>query len=265
MARRPFSNPAAGAGDRALKRASVGPRVYYAIGDVHGLAARLRALHDMILADWALVHDGARAVIVHLGDYIDRGPDSRGVITAIMALEREARRRGDFDVVALRGNHEQMMIDAIGRADGAARRLWTMNGGDVTLESYRRAHARRRTLVDPSHLRWVRRRPMIHAAPEDGLVFVHAGIDPGAYPACADGVRLWTRAAAFLDTAGWPPRPELEGVTVVHGHTPTADFCPDVEPSDRPQRINVDTGAVFGGPLTCVALAPDRPPRFLQA
>ncbi len=235
--------------------------VYYAIGDVHGLAARLRALHDAILQDWVLHHDACDAVIVHLGDYIDRGPDSRGVIAAIMALEAEADARADLAVVSLRGNHEQMMIDAVGRANAAARRLWTINGGDVAIDSYRRAHPGGRTLVDPSHLRWVRRRPVMHHDPARGLVFVHAGIDPETYPECPDAVRLWTRASDFFDTAAWPDRPELEGVTVVHGHTPTADFMPEVSP----RRINIDTGAVFGGPLTCVALAPEDGPRFLQA
>ncbi len=240
--------------------ASERARVYYAIGDVHGLAQRLRALHEAILLDWATLHDALDAVVVHLGDYIDRGPDSRGVIATIMALEAEARGRSDLHVISLRGNHEQMMIDAVGRANAAARRLWTINGGDVAIASYRRARPQERTLVDPSHLRWVRRLPVMHQDPERGLVFVHAGIDPETFPGCEDAVRLWTRAGDFFNSGAWPDRPELRGVTVVHGHTPTADFAPDVQP----QRINIDTGAVFGGPLTCVALAPDAPPRFLQ-
>ncbi len=234
-------------------------RVYYAIGDIHGMAERLVAMHDVIRSDIATLGNPP-ATIVHLGDYIDRGPDSRGVIAAVMALEAEvAPSAGRYAVVALRGNHEQMMLDAVGRANPTARRLWTANGGETALDSYRRVQTSDKTLVDPSHLRWMRRRPLIHRVRERKLVFVHAGIDPEAFPECQEQVYLWTRSARFFNTDGWPDRPELQGLTVVHGHTPTNDFAPEI----APRRINVDTGAVFGGPLTCVALAPDVPPRFL--
>jgi serine/threonine protein phosphatase 1 len=93
------------------------------------------------------------------------------------------------------------------------------------------------------------------------LAFVHAGIDPAKYPHCPDQLRLWTRSQAFFDSRNWPARPELAGLLVVHGHTPTEDFAAEVQK----QRINIDTGACFGGPLTSVVLAPQEAPRFLSA
>lgn len=236
-------------------------RAYYAIGDVHGMAERLLQLHQAIRDDIA-ASGGPPATIVHLGDYIDRGPDSRGVIAAIIALETEtAPSRGRYTIVNLRGNHEQMMLDALGRANPTARRLWTANGGDTTIESYRRARSERQSLIDLAHLRWLRRLPTAYRAPDQNLVFVHAGIDPELFPHCAEHVRMWTRSARFFDVAHWPDREALRSLIVVHGHTPTNDFSPDV----TAQRINVDTGAVFGGPLTCVVLRPGDRPRFLYA
>jgi serine/threonine protein phosphatase 1 len=118
-----------------------------------------------------------------------------------------------------------------------------------------------RDSVDASHVHWMRALPtLLHDEPRR-LVFVHAGIDPTTFPNCDAGVRLWTRSDKFFDPGRWPKRRELEGLLVVHGHTPTHDFAPHV----NPRRINIDTGACFGGPLTCVVLAPGEAPRFLFA
>jgi serine/threonine protein phosphatase 1 len=94
-----------------------------------------------------------------------------------------------------------------------------------------------------------------------GLVFVHGGIDPWRFPNCTDEVKMWTRSRTFFRSRDWPDREEVRDLLVVHGHTPTADFEPDWEP----RRINVDTGACFGGPLTCAVLAPGEKARFLRA
>jgi serine/threonine protein phosphatase 1 len=107
----------------------------------------------------------------------------------------------------------------------------------------------------------MRNLPTIFRDETRGLVFVHGGIDPKVFPQCSDEIRLWTRSQKFFDPGRWPDRPELEGVVVVHGHTPTRDFAPHM----NARRINVDTGACFGGPLTSVVLAPGLAPRFLRA
>ncbi|MBI1188414.1 MAG: serine/threonine protein phosphatase [Alphaproteobacteria bacterium] len=236
---------------------------YYAIGDVHGEAERLRALHDAILNDIAA--HGWAAEIVHLGDYVDRGPDSRGVIAAVMALQATAA----HCVRALRGNHEQMMLDAYDRFDNADMH-WMMNGGAFAAESYGWREARGgdwRACIDKDHVAWLRGLPTLHCDDARKIAFVHAGIDPKTFPACSEEIRIWTRSQKFFDPGRWPARPELDGWLVVHGHTPTNDFRPQIVGGDarQPRRINVDTGAVFGGALTCVVLAPDAAPRFLAA
>ncbi|MDX2235131.1 MAG: metallophosphoesterase family protein [Hyphomonadaceae bacterium] len=237
--------------------------IYYAIGDVHGMAKNLLALHALIRADHARL--GGKAAIIHLGDYVDRGPDSRQVIDRVMALEAEAENSRDLSVFSLLGNHEQMMLDAYDAVNGTAEQHWMMNGGADAVKSYVRVNSSRtedwRGAIDPEHAEWLRSLPTMLVDESRKLVFVHAGIDPVTYPECKDEIRIWTRSPRFFEVDRWPDRPELDGLRVIHGHTPTPDFAPYVDH----RRINVDTGAVYGGPLTCVVLEPRGPARFLQA
>jgi serine/threonine protein phosphatase 1 len=231
---------------------------YYAIGDVHGELDKLERLLEHIDDDARRL--GAPHMIIQLGDLVDRGPDSRGVVERMMRLEREA----DGRAVVLRGNHEEMMVSAYASDSALDYASWAVNGGRAAIESYERANGASgawREAVDVDHIRWLQRLPVIWREAQRGVVFVHAGIDPWRFPHCSDEVRIWTRSRVFLDSERWPERKELEHLLVVHGHTPTEDFEPDVER----RRINVDTGACFGGPLTCVVLAPDEGPRFLRA
>lgn len=229
---------------------------HYAIGDVHGEAERLARLHEAIAVDHA--REGGEALIVHLGDLIDRGPDSRGAIERAMQIESAPPPRAMARSVL--GNHEVMMLEALD--DPFREGHWLSQGGAETAASYERANFLAldwKDAIDAAHIRWLKKLPTLL---RDGdTVFVHGGIDPASFPHCKDEVRLWTRSEKFFDTMAWPKRRELQDIVVVHGHTPTDDFRPDV----RWRRINVDTGAVFGGPLTCVVLTPGEPPRFLQA
>ncbi len=104
----------------------------YAIGDVHGCAGRLAALHQSIDADLRK-RPIARATILHLGDYVDRGPDSARVVAALAA-----RGRGDDAVrrLNLMGNHEQLMLDALSTSEPGMIERWLDNGGEATLESW---------------------------------------------------------------------------------------------------------------------------------
>jgi serine/threonine protein phosphatase 1 len=230
---------------------------YYAIGDVHGMADKLAALHRAIVQRIAGA-DGPSG-IVHLGDYVDRGPDSRRVIDLILALMVSPP--GGAVVRALRGNHEQLMLDAIDAPKDEAD--WFLNGGNATLTSYGVSGVDEnwRDAIDPDHVAWLRALPCLVRDEERRLAFVHAGIEPAKFPECGDETHLWTRSRRFFDTASWPRRDELGGLLVVHGHTPTDDYAPFA----NSRRINVDTGAVYGGPLSCVVLAPGAPPEFLFA
>ena len=227
---------------------------YYAIGDIHGELEKLSRLYELIAEDAA--KSDAPTMLVHLGDLIDRGPDSRGVVELVMAMHEATH------CLTIQGNHEAMLLSAYDKPMGVS--YWTGNGGEETLASYQRVNGETedwRTTIDKSHINWMRQLPVLWRDDARKIVFVHGGIDPLHYPNCTDEVKLWTRSSHFFDTAQWPPRPELDGILVVHGHTPTENSRPDV----RAQRINVDTGACFGGPLTCVVLSAGEAPRFLTS
>lgn len=231
-------------------------QTYYAIGDVHGELAKLDELLRAVRED--AVRRKVAHKIVFLGDLIDRGPDSRGVI------ERVRRLTETGEAAALKGNHEELMLHAYANRESVGIYWWAENGGDETIMSYMSAngaHDDWRDAVDKAHIGWLAQLPVTLRVEARRLVFVHGGIDPKAFPDCSDEVRMWTRSDKFFDTHRWPDRPELRDILVVHGHTPTTDFEPDV----RDRRINVDTGACFGGPLTCVVLGPGEAPRFLRA
>ncbi len=214
----------------------------YAIGDVHGCLDRLSTLHEAIAADLA-ARPVADSVLIHLGDYVDRGPDSAGVIWLLargVVAPPVARR------VDLQGNHEAMMLAALTGKPRLAE-CWVDNGGDETLRSY---DAPPDALPDEwvqsvplSHRQWLASRPLTHS--EGGYLFVHAGIRPGRkiHRQSPDDL-LWIREP-FLSSQDTHP------LVVVHGHTPAG------APVIRANRIGIDTGAVMGGALTCLVLERD--------
>ena len=231
---------------------SLGRRVY-AIGDVHGCDDRLHALHRLIERDAANspVEEGT---IVHLGDYIDRGPASAAVVRRLLALPALA----GLPVVNLRGNHEQMMLDGL-RKGGEEARQWLSNGGSATLRSWGVSAddpmARWQAAIGTAELTFLQTLPLFHQI--DGYVFVHAGLRPGRtlLQQSAEDM-LWIRGG-FLDYAG-SILPESPRTGVVHGHTPSA------RPERMGRRLGIDTGAVMGGKLTCAVLE-ERGVRFLSA
>lgn len=230
--------------------------VYYAIGDVHGELQRLLRLHELICESHQRDNPDQPRIIVQLGDLIDRGPDSFGVIEFLISEQQ----RSDAEIICLRGNHEQMMLDAytlpVGRSDMD---IWFNNGGYQTLESYKEhGHAR----PPEGHMDWLKDLKPIHPVKDRGLIFVHAGVHPETFPDEPDDLYLWTRSRKFLDARRWGS-PALEGQCIVHGHTPTKDNRPEIGCGG--QRINVDTGAVYGGRLTAAVLAPGEDVRFLYA
>jgi serine/threonine protein phosphatase 1 len=195
-----------------------------AFGDIHGCRTMFEALLQRCRH-----YAGDRTMrLVFLGDYIDRGPDSCGVVTALMELQAY----NPDEVICLRGNHEAVMLDAVASGDLAH---WLINGGDTTLASYGVGTARD---LPAEHLRWFRALP---ASFDDGQrFFVHAGVNPARPLDDQDEYDLiWIREP-FLS------RQRDYGRLIVHGHTPQRDGRPDV----RPWRINLDTAAVYGGRLT---------------
>jgi serine/threonine protein phosphatase 1 len=218
-----------------------GVRVY-AVGDSHGCADRLAILH-MLIAEHASGRPAAQTVIVHLGDYVDRGRDS----AAVLARLRRGSPLHGATVVNLIGNHEQMMLAALDpRAEADVVGFWLDNGGAPTLESYGADPAEPRSwgAVPAEDLGFLRTLKPSFAL--GGYFFAHAGVRPDVALEEQDIMDLaWIREP-FLSFRGRLP------AVVVHGHTPAQG------PEVLPHRIGLDTGAVFGGPLTCAVLERDR-------
>ena len=219
-----------------------GQRVYV-VGDIHGCLDRLEALHGLIAEDLA-ERPVAEPLLVHLGDYVDRGPDSAGVV----ALLAGGAALPDVPIVNLMGNHEHMMLAAVASGETEAADLWLANGGADSLLSWGVPHSAQTKdwsgYLPWQHLVFLRDLALRHAA--GGYLFVHAGIRPGVpLERQSRHDLMWIREP-FLSSK------ESHGVVVVHGHTPRQ------EPSVRPNRIGIDTGAVMGGALTCAVLEEDR-------
>lgn len=228
----------------------------YAIGDVHG---RLDLLEDLLvrIREDAAQHpsDSARSLIF-LGDYVDRGPESRGVVDAVMSD------LPGFTTIRLLGNHEEALLSFLdGESDGID---WLSFGGLETLLSY---GVPLRSLPNSGEAVRALQAALIEAVPERHVaffrgcllhytvgdyVFVHAGVRPGiTLEKQSQTDLLWIRDD-FLRA-----RAALPGRVVVHGHT----IC-DL-PQDRGHRINIDTGAFVSGRLTSLVLRGDER-RFLS-
>lgn len=228
--------------DKTLRPANLSPgRRIYAIGDVHGHVGRLRAMHARIREDLAR-RPVAKPLLLHLGDLIDRGPDSAGCI-ALLAGKQPLP---GLPTVNLMGNHERMMLDALsGRSRDDVDR-WLDNGGDKALWSWglKSASPPRDWMaaIPASHL--VLLRDLRTHWSVDNYMMVHAGVRPGVrLSEQREDDLLWIRED-FLNWSG-PMLPEAPFALVVHGHTPV------VAPTVKANRIGLDTGAGKGGPLTC--------------
>lgn len=228
--------------------------VIYAIGDVHGRDDLLGRLHGLISADAARRYPARPRLVVHLGDYVDRGPDSAAVIERLMSG------LPGFPFVCLKGNHEDMMLSWLETGERWDVENWLINGGLETLASYGMAANADfydvravRAAVGERHWNWLKALKPCHR--EGDLFFVHAGIVPGRpLGAQLEKDMLWIRYAFLQSSADF-------GVRVVHGHTPAP--APEV----RANRINLDTGAYYSGRLTCAVFEStdrDADPRFLM-
>jgi serine/threonine protein phosphatase 1 len=215
----------------------------YAIGDIHGE----RELLEELLASLPL-RDGDRLVFV--GDYVDRGPDSKGVVETLLRVNEER------DCVFLLGNHESMFLSFLGwqRNEYFGGDAFLMNGGDRTLASYGYFDAEepdaKTFQLPPDHERFFKHLKLYYR--EGDYLFVHAGIGRDlldevdvdyALRKTRSEDLLWERTSADL--------PHKLGITIVYGHTPAVDFSVRW---NEPFSIGIDTGAVYGGRLTAIRL-----------
>ena len=205
----------------------------YVIGDVHGCAVELSRLVEGL----PLVQGDD---VVFLGDYIDRGPNSREVVSYLLTLQK------DHDAVRfvfLKGNHEDMLLSFLG-LDGQHGDMFLANGGKATLASYEiepdkltREHAL--SAIPPSHLSFFRSLNSYYLM--DSFLCVHAGINPQkAWAEQTNEELLWIRNTFIY-------RPHILPQTVLFGHTPQPTVFYDL-----PYKVGLDTGLVYGNMLTCL-------------
>jgi serine/threonine protein phosphatase 1 len=237
---------------------TTGHDLVYAVGDVHGRLDLLQTMVNHIAVDAHAIAPGQKPVLVLLGDYIDRGPQSRQVIEFAIELGG----RGVFELHCLKGNHEQAMLAFLD--DAATGPAWIAHGGAETLVSYgvqppavraeeeawALAQASFAAAVPPAHLAFLRSLESYFVVGD--YLFVHAGVRPGVeLHLQSESDMLWIRRD-FLKSGR-----ACEKV-VVHGHTPSE------QPHTGRWRIGIDTGAYATGLLTAVRL--DRTARsILQA
>ncbi|MBA3909620.1 MAG: serine/threonine protein phosphatase [Rhodobacter sp.] len=222
---------------------------FYAIGDIHGHLGLLQAAHKLIADDMARHGPGQ---VVHVGDLVDRGPDSRGVIDFLMQGIADGQ-----NWVVLKGNHDRMFTrflrDPHEPEPGLRSELSWLHprlGGPDTLASYgvanagdrpvAKVHADATAAVPQAHLDFLNACPTQHRAGE--ALFVHAGIRPGfALEDQSETDLVWIRDPFLKWTASFGP-------LVVHGHTAID------QATHYGNRLNIDSGAAYGGPLSAVVI-----------
>ena len=218
--------------------------VVYAIGDVHGRLDLLTRMHEEIAAERER-HRPSDWRIIHLGDYVDRGPESRGVIEFLIGATK-----ADERVITLAGNHDIGFLEFLDEADPTD--IFARYGGAQTAQSYGvKLDFTSSDAFDACHLALVAAVPDSHA---DFLRSLGFFVSMGDFFFCHDGIRpgvaldaqdphdlIWIREEFHRHTA-------LHPKIIVHGHTPTP------EPQVLANRVNIDTGAFYSGRLTALVI-----------
>jgi serine/threonine protein phosphatase 1 len=212
--------------------------MYYIIGDIHGTLYKLVSLYDEISE--LITGDDT---IIFLGDYIDRGPHSFEVIEFLFSVSLTHR------TIFLKGNHEDMFLNFLYGRDTS--NIFIINGGDATLRSYRKNV--KYSGVPEKHIDFFKNLKLYFE--EEDFIAVHAGINPryGSVESQPEQDCLWIREDFFRSSQQWEK-------TVIFGHTPTMYITRDfgqVYIDGERNIIGIDTGAVYGGYLSCIRM-PDR-------
>ncbi|MPZ75265.1 MAG: serine/threonine protein phosphatase [Deltaproteobacteria bacterium] len=206
----------------------------FVVGDIHGCLAELRYLIEQL----PLRHGDQ---VIFLGDYIDRGPDSKGVVSFLLEL----RNAGNIEIVCLKGNHEDMLLGYLGFA-GNHGNVFLSNGGQATLASYGISTATFRAgeitkQFPESHLSFYQNLATFYVL--EPYLCVHAGIQPlKKLDEQIEADMFWIRNEFIRNPHNLP-------LTVLFGHTPHKEVL-----FDLPYKIGLDTGLVYGNKLTCLAL-----------
>jgi serine/threonine protein phosphatase 1 len=202
----------------------------FAIGDIHGCLDKLRSLMQKIDAD------PAGDTLVFIGDYIDRAAGGRDVVDYVLTLKKQHSK-----VICLCGNHESMLLRYL---EGIDEEIYLQNGGLATLNAYGISKSdsprKRKAKVPADHLRFYESLLLYYET--DDFIFVHAGLEPGVPLSQQDTHDLlWVRQEFIASDYDF-------GKRVIFGHTHLQ------EPLIMPNKIGIDTGAVYGGKLSCLEL-----------
>ncbi len=199
----------------------------FAIGDIHGSFDRLQELMQKIPIDFT------EDTLVFIGDYIDRGPGSVEVVNYLIGLKKRVP-----EIIFLKGNHEDMLEKYL---DGTDRFTYLLNGGQNTLDSYlSKTNSSNSFPIPPDHMEFFQSLRLYYET--EDYIFVHAGLRPKV-PLESQETEdlLWIRDKFIYSRYNF-------GKPVVFGHTPLE------KPLVEPNKIGIDTGAVYGNALTCVQL-----------
>ncbi|RLG10075.1 serine/threonine protein phosphatase [Candidatus Pacearchaeota archaeon] len=205
-----------------------GSNKIFAIGDIHGCLENLEKLLKILPVNWG------KDLVIFLGDYIDRGPNPRGVIEKVLELKKLYGER----IITLKGNHEWMFERFL---KGIDIDIFLYNGGGMTLKSYynKEGHLE----IPEEHLKFLRELKLYYET--ENYIFVHAGLRPGKeLKEQSEEDLLWIRDSFYFSEYKFPK-------TIVFGHTPFP------APLILDDRIGIDTGCVYGGALTAIEL-PDK-------
>lgn len=231
----------------------------FVIGDIHGCARELKILWTYLLEKAGF--DVNVDKLIFLGDYIDRGPESKQVIDFCVSLQKQVQK-----TVFLKGNHEDMFLDFLGE-NGRSGEYFIQNGGDKTLHSYNAVYFKSSTkirekdkaAIPKEHLEFFLSLKNYHI--EDKYIFIHAGVNPKLPLDKQDVSNFFWQRDQFYDFIEYYHK-DFGERTFIHGHTPVGvEFR-------LPYRINLDSGCVFGGmkilddsicALSCMQLDYDNP------
>jgi len=199
----------------------------FAIGDIHGCLAKLRALMEKLPIDFS------RDTLLFIGDYIDRGPHSVEVVDYLINFKKRRP-----EVIFLKGNHEDMLEKYL---NGTDRFTYLLNGGQRTLDSYLKQSTKSEAFpIPPHHKDFYRSLKLYYET--DNYIFVHAGMRPKVPLEFQENEDLlWIRGKFIYTKYNF-------GKRVIFGHTPLS------KPLVESNKIGIDTGAVYGNALTCVRL-----------
>lgn len=208
--------------------------MYYIIGDIHGYLERLVALFNKLSSRIT-----EKDTLIFLGDYIDRGPNSYEVIDFLIHVSRTP----GVNCLFLKGNHEDMLLKYLSGEDRAGSFLF--NGGDATIRSYVRQHGKFE--LPGHHEEFIRGLRLYYEG--DDFIAVHAGLNPdaGALDEQEPNDLIWIREKFFRAEKRWDK-------TVIFGHTPVAylGVKGPVYIDEKKNIIGIDSGVIFGNPLTCL-------------